>query len=106
MELRRMSEDYRKLREELLPVFRMAKDKSQPLPNVSPEFYNHDISSVTSPPVAQDAAAPKSSLSRSFSKKLFLGSTPKNNSPTHMPQAKPENKAVNDNSLDPSAAAM
>jgi protein STE50 len=104
-ELKRMSDAYQRLREELLPVFRLAKDKSQPLPNVSPEFYNHDISNVVSPPAPQEPA-PKSSLSRTFSKKLFLGSTPKNNSPTHIPQSIPENKTIHENSLDPSAAAM
>ena len=48
------------------------------------------------------------SLSRKLSKKnFFLGSTPKNNSPTHIPQLIPEGKALSENTnLDPSAAAL
>ncbi|KAL9105760.1 MAG: hypothetical protein Q9227_009108 [Pyrenula ochraceoflavens] len=116
-ELRRLTEDYRRLREELLPVFRMAKDHSQPLPYgppysssvTSPELYNHNL---TSPPAAQNVNEKSgTSLGRSLSKKLFLGSTPKNNSPTHIPNTIHEGRALDgrnltDNtSLDPSAAA-
>lgn len=116
-ELRKLADDYRRLREELLPVFKIAKDRSHPLPygppssyqpsTTSPELSNHDTS-IASPPVTQ--AAPEktgSSLTRTFSKKLFLGSTPKNNSPTHVPNTIHEGKSLNDSSsLDPSAAAV
>lgn len=92
----------------------MIKDHSQPLPygpnsqfsvsQTSPELYNHNL---TSPPAGQNANEKSgSSLTRSFSKKLFLGSTPKNNSPTHIPNTIHEGRALIDNaSLDPSAAA-
>lgn len=113
-ELRKLAEDYRRLREELLPVFKMAKDRSQPLPyqprntvsNNGPEYPNHEPT-VTSPVTTQPEKL-GSSLSRTFSKKLFLGgTTPKNNSPTHLPQSIPEGRTYNDSStLDPSAAAM
>lgn len=113
-ELRKLAEDYRRLREELLPVFKMAKDRSQPLPyqprnggsNNGPDYPNNEPI-VTSPVTAQPEKL-GSSLSRTFSKKLFLGgTTPKNNSPTHLPQSIPEGRAYNDSStLDPSAAAM
>lgn len=91
-ELRRVADEYRKLREELLPIFKMAKDRSQPLPYdppntlqpaTSPDLYGHG---VTSPPIIQEQKA-GGGLARTFSKKLFLGSTPKNNSPTHIPNA-------------------
>ena len=108
-ELQRITDEYRKLRDELLPVFRMAKDRSQPLPYpaASPDLQHHEdmmsplISSLPSEKTA-------SSLSRKFStKRLFLGSTPKSSSPTHVSQSIPENKPLNGNStLDPSAAAL
>ena len=115
-ELRKLADDYRRLREELLPVFRMAKDRSQPLPygppssyqlsTTSPELYNHDTS-MSSPPITQTAPEKTgSSLTRTFSKKLFLGSTPKNNSPTHVPNTIHEGKIADAGALDPSAAAM
>ena len=106
-ELRRLVEDNRKLRDELLPIFRMVKDRSQPLPfhppSASPDLTNYE-DTLSQPPSEKSG----SSLSRKFStKRLFLGSTPKNNSPTHIPQSIPEGKMINDNSnLDPSAAAM
>lgn len=90
----------------------MAKDQSQPLPyhptSASPNLHNnHD--DVASPMVSQvPQEKPSGGLSRKFStKRLFLGSTPKNNSPTHLPQSIPEGKPMADASnLDPSAAAM
>ncbi|EGE04315.1 protein kinase regulator Ste50 [Trichophyton equinum CBS 127.97] len=117
-ELRKLADDYRRLREELLPVFKVAKDKSAPLPYQPPstvsyggstaalsEAYTHDP--ATSPSfLGQDKAG--SGLTRTISRKLFAGgSTPKTNSPTHIPQAIPEGRAFADSStLDPSAAAM
>ena len=108
-QLTRLADDYRKLRQELLPVFKMAKERSEPLPyapyhgtGLSPDLYQQEI---TSPPVTQPIPE-KTSLTRTFSKKLFLGSTPKNNSPTHLPNTIHEGRAVADStSLDPSAAA-
>lgn len=108
-ELRKMTEDYRRLREEMASISRSVK----PLPyqpssygsTTSPEIY-HD-SSITSP--AGTSTTEKSGISRTLSKKLFHGGmTPKNNSPTYIPpQSIPENRSLTDNSnLDPSAAAM
>ncbi|PGH13852.1 hypothetical protein AJ79_03420 [Helicocarpus griseus UAMH5409] len=115
-ELRKLADDYRKLREELLPVVKIAKDRSQPLPyqpnssysgtTINSEHYSHD-QPTTTPAVVTQPEKPGNSLTRTFSKKLFAGgSTPKNNSPTHIPQYIPEGRTLNDNSLDPSAAAM
>ncbi|QSS65378.1 mapkkk cascade protein kinase regulator ste50 [Histoplasma capsulatum] len=98
-ELRKLADDYRKLREELLPVTYSGT-------TINSEYHNHDPPTAT-PIITQQAEKPGNSLTRSFSKKLFAGgSTPKNNSPTHVPQFIPEGRPVNDNSLDPSAAAM
>jgi hypothetical protein len=59
-------------------------------------------------PFSKDHDKPTGSISRTFSKKLFAGgTTPKNSSPTQIPQSIPEGRAMNDSSsLDPSAAAM
>lgn len=115
LELRRVTEEYRRLREDLLPVFRMAKE-GQPLPyhpsgnsNQSYNNYNYDASSTISPP-AQTPSSNQSSgglqsgggLSRKFStKKLFLGATPKNASPTH---AQAQDRSM-ETALDPTGAA-
>ncbi|EXJ94443.1 hypothetical protein A1O1_02839 [Capronia coronata CBS 617.96] len=109
-QLTRLADDYRKLRQELLPVFKMAKERSEPLPyapfqsaTISPEFYQQD---VVSPPITTQPIQEKTSLTRTFSKKLGLSSTPKNNSPTHIPSTIHEGRTLADNtSLDPSAAA-
>lgn len=114
-ELKRVTEEYRRLREDLLPVFRMAKE-GQPLPyhpagnsNRSYNSYNYDASSTISPP-AQTPSSNQSSgglgsgggLSRKFStKKLFLGATPKNASPTH---AQAPDRSM-ETALDPASAA-
>ncbi|KAF2733575.1 hypothetical protein EJ04DRAFT_268794 [Polyplosphaeria fusca] len=92
-DLSRVIEENRKLREEVLPLVRRLKDSQQPLPTP----YEH----VTSPPSSEMRTG--SSLSRKFStKKLFLGSAPKNPSPTMR-----EGRSLVDNaSLDPSAAAL
>lgn len=109
-ELRKITEEYRKLRDDLLPVFRMAKDQSQPLPyhppSASPNLHNNHEDVVS--PMVSVPQEKSGGLSRKFStKRLFLGSTPKNNSPTHIPQSIPEGKPMADASnLDPSAAAV
>ena len=111
-ELKKITEEYKRLRDELLPVFRMAKDHSQPLPyhppGPSPNLYNRNEEDLMSPMGPQGPPEKPTSLSRKFStKRLFLGSTPKNNSPTHMPHSIPEEKTMADSSnLDPSAAAV
>ncbi|WEW61148.1 hypothetical protein PRK78_006638 [Emydomyces testavorans] len=116
-ELRKLADDYRKLREELLPIFKMAKDRSQPLPyqptssyggnTLVSEQYSHD-QPATSPSMINTQEKTGSSLSRSFSKKRFAGgTTPKTSSPTHIPQSIPEGRAYTDTTtLDPSAAAL
>jgi hypothetical protein len=115
MELRRMTEEYRRLREDLLPVFRMAKE-GQPLPYHPPAptnnqpytqtSFSYDNSSVISPPAATPSSTQSGGgLARKFStKKLFLGSTPKNASPTHLQQNTQE-RSMMEQALDPANAA-
>ncbi|MCJ1445020.1 MAG: Adaptor for signal transduction [Stictis urceolatum] len=112
-QIKRIQEDYRKLREELLPVFRMAKERSQPLPSPnapqSPDVHNSQHDGVSSPvstaPPPQSASG--TGLMRKGSKKAFwINSTPKNASPTYIQQTIPEGKTPRDSALDPSAAAI
>ncbi|KAL5336357.1 hypothetical protein BJX70DRAFT_400646 [Aspergillus crustosus] len=114
-ELRRVLEDYRRLREELLPVFRMAKDRSQPLPPptavpTSDSFHDSALSGQTLTPQPSGITILDRSgsiISRTFSKRVHGGTTPKNSSPTHIPPSIHESRAYNDGtSLDPSAAAV
>jgi len=108
-EIRRVTEEYRKLRDELLPIVKMAKDRSQPLPyhpnGHSPDHHEEGLSPMISSQLPPEKMG--SSLSRKFStKRLFLGSTPKSSSPTHIPQSIPEGRHMADTNLDPSAAAV
>ncbi|CAL5873193.1 uncharacterized protein PFLUO_LOCUS7462 [Penicillium psychrofluorescens] len=105
VELRRVSEDYRRLRQELLPVFKIAKDRSHPLPppsslgQSSETFY--DSQTLNSP--SQLTLPDQSKLSRGISKRTYTGGgTPKSSSPTHIPSVHERPGS----SLDPSAAAM
>ncbi len=109
-ELRRVTEEYRKLRDELLPVFRMVKDKSHPLPyhptGPISESQNYDQNAAPPPTSQQEKFA---GLGRKLTNpgKLFLGLAPKNNSPTHIPPSATDNKSFTDNAnLDPSNAAV
>lgn len=106
-DLRRMADDYRRLREDLLPVFKMAKDRSQPLPPPSSSSNaDHDSQPLASPSGFM-LDRPGTGLSRTFSKRVYTGgSTPKNNSPTHIPPSILEGRAYDgNNGLDPSSAA-
>jgi regulator of replication initiation timing len=95
-DLSRVIDENKRLREEMLPLLRMLKDSQQPLPT-----FPHE-NNITSPPATQERSG-GSSLSRKFStKKLFLGSAPKNPSPT----IQEHRTLIDHSSLDPSAAAV
>ncbi|KAJ2899040.1 protein kinase regulator ste50 (SAM domain-containing protein) [Zalerion maritima] len=101
-DLRRVTEEFRRLREDVLPVIRMAKEQ-QPLPNVnSQQSYGYE--SIVSPP----APTPPSSqtgggLNRALSmKRIVVGQPPKSQSPTHL-QSQYERSM--EQTLDPSNAA-
>ncbi|PQE33453.1 SAM domain-containing protein [Rutstroemia sp. NJR-2017a WRK4] len=117
MELRRLTAEYTRLREDLLPVFRMAKE-GQPLPyhpsgnnnnnnsnnNTNSSSYSYDTSNTISPPAPTPSSSQSGGLSRKFStKKLFLESTPKNASPTFMQSS--QERSLMEQALDPTNAA-
>ncbi|KAF7862720.1 hypothetical protein EAF04_007593 [Stromatinia cepivora] len=108
MELRRLTAEYTRLREDLLPVFRLAKE-GQPLPYHPPgtnnqSSYSYDNNNTISPP-APTPSSSQSGLSRKFStKKLFLESTPKNASPTFNLQSG-HDRSLMEQALDPANAA-
>lgn len=115
VELRRVLEDYRRLREELLPVFKIAKDKSQPLPppTAIPNSDNYPDTGLSGSTLTPQPSGitildrSGSLLSRNFSKRVQGGTTPKNSSPTHIPPSIHEGRTYNDGAnLDPSAAAV
>jgi protein STE50 len=108
MELRRITQEYARLREDLLPVFRMAKE-GQPLPYPSTETngqnsYNYDRSNAISPPVPTTSSNQSGGdLSRKVSTKMYF-EPPKNASPTYNFQSGQE-RSLMEQALDPTNAA-
>ena len=98
-ELRRVGDDYRRLREELLPVFKMTKDRLQPLPPPDGHGGSYDSHHTL--------ASPSRGISRAFSKRIYTGgSTPKTGSPTfHDGRGGMYSDNSNSGSLDPSSAS-
>jgi protein STE50 len=97
-DLRRLTEDYRRLREDMLPAVRLAKE-TQPLPNVQ-NGQSYGYETTISPPAPTPSSAQSVGLKRQYStKKIVLGTTPKNASPTHLQTSHLEQ------TLDPSSAA-
>lgn len=111
-DLRRLTDEYRRLREEILPMIKMAKDRSQPLPPPSSSGLNtdnhYDSSTLNTNPSSLTLTENSTSkLARAFSKRTYGGTTPKTNSPTHIPPSIYEGRNHHDASrLDPSPAAM
>lgn len=106
MELRRITAEYSRLREDLLPVFRMAKE-GQPLPypssNNNQNSYNYETSNTISPPAPTSSSTQSGSgLSRKFSTKKFYIDPPKSQSPTYNLQGQERSM---EQALDPAAAA-
>lgn len=102
-DLRRLTDDFRRLREDMLPALRLAKDAQQPLPNLlnGQAYDNNTLSppAPTPPPIGQSGG-----LSRHYStKKIMLGSTPKATSPTHLQTS--HDRSIVEQTLDPSSAA-
>lgn len=102
-DLRRLSEDFRRLREDMLPALRLAKDSSQPLPNVSNNSNQGYGYETVSPPAPTPSSTQSMSLQRQYStKRIMLGTTPKNNSPSHLQTT---HERSMEQTLDPSNAA-
>ena len=111
-ELRRITDDYRRLREEILPVIKIAKDRSHPLPppssgGQSSDNWHDSTATLTSPSqITINNDNPTSKIARAFSKRMHSsGPTPKNNSPTHISPMIQEGRSHHD-TLNPSAAAL
>ncbi|ROV98854.1 hypothetical protein VSDG_03689 [Cytospora chrysosperma] len=104
-DFRKLAEDFRRLREDMLPALRLAKDAQQPLPHVSNgQGYGYDT--TISPPAPSSSAGGQSGggINRQYStKKIMLGTTPKNTSPSHLQTS--HDRGVVDQGLDPSSAA-
>ena len=108
-DLRRMTEDYRRLREDVLPALRLAKDAQQPLPNVSggnataTQIYNYDSTTLSpaasTPPLSQSGG---SGVKRQYSqRKILIGATAKGSSPTQPTHE----RSIAEQTLDPANAA-
>jgi hypothetical protein len=112
-ELRRITDDYRRLREEILPVIKLVKDRSHPLPppssggQSSENWHDSTATLTTTPqPTVTHELSSGSKIARAFSKRIHPnGNTPKNNSPTHPPPTSYDGRSHHDN-LNPSASAM
>ena len=108
-----MTEDFRRLREDVLPALRLAKDAQQPLPNLSgsgsgntnaSQNYGYEPTIITPPaPTPPPGMTTGSSgVKRQYSqRKILIGATPKNTSPT----TAGHERSITEQTLDPSSAA-
>ena len=104
-DLRRLTEDFRRLREDMLPALRLAKNAQQPLPNLNNnQNYGYESSTISPPAPTPSSVQSGGGLKRQYStKKIVLGTTPRNESPTHL-QTTHERPLV-EQTLDPASAA-
>ncbi|KAH8880458.1 protein kinase regulator Ste50 [Thozetella sp. PMI_491] len=100
LDLRRLTEDFRRLREDMLPALRLAKDAQQPLPNLN---NGTAYSETISPPAPTPSTAGQSGggLKRQYSTKKIMLSQPKTTSPTTLTH----DRMLVEQTLDPSSAA-
>ncbi|KAH9883868.1 hypothetical protein F4778DRAFT_584308 [Xylariomycetidae sp. FL2044] len=104
-DLRRLADDFRRLREDVLPALRFAKNAQQPLPNLAAtQGYGYETSTVSPPAPTSSSAQSSAGLKRQYStKKLVLGTNAKSTSPSHL-QTTHERPSV-EQTLDPANAA-
>ncbi|KAI0481033.1 hypothetical protein GGR56DRAFT_301899 [Xylariaceae sp. FL0804] len=103
-DLRRLADDFRRLREDMLPALRLAKNAQQPLPNVSgSQGYGYETATMSPPPAATSSSAQSNSgLKRQYStKKFVIGTNPKGTSPIQTTHERPSVEQT----LDPANAA-
>ncbi|KJZ76261.1 hypothetical protein HIM_04343 [Hirsutella minnesotensis 3608] len=103
-DLRRTTEDFRRLREDMLPALRLAKDAQQPLPNVGGGNQPYTYEPTLSPPAPTPppGQGPGPGVMRSYSqRKILIGATPKGSSPTQPTHE----RTIAEQTLDPSNAA-
>lgn len=98
LDLRRLTDDFRRLREDMLPALRLAKDAHQPLPTTASNgpSYPETIS-----PVVPTPSTANSNLKRQFSTKKIVLSQPKTASPTTLTH----DRMLIEQTLDPASAA-
>jgi len=102
-DLRRLADDFRRLREDMLPALRLAKDAQQPLPHVN-NGQSYTFDATISPPAPTPSSTGPNPLKRQYStKKIMLGTTPKTTSPTHLQTT--HDRMIVEQTLDPSNAA-
>lgn len=103
-DLRRTTDDFRRLREDMLPALRLAKDAQQPLPNLSGSSHAYSYEPTLSPPVPTPppGQGPGLGVMRSYSqRKILIGATPKGTSPTQPTHE----RTIAEQTLDPANAA-
>jgi len=102
-DLRRLTDDFRRLREDMLPALRLAKDAQQPLPHLN-NGQSYSFDATISPPVPTPSLPANPGLKRQYStKKIMLGTTPKTTSPSHLQTT--HDRSLVEQTLDPSSAA-
>lgn len=102
-DLRRMTDDFRRLREDVLPALRLVKDAQQPLPNLSGNTQAYSYEPIISPPApTPPPGQPAAAVKRQYStRKILIGTTPKNASPTQPTHE----RTIAETTLDPANAA-
>lgn len=102
-DLRRMTDDFRRLREDMLPALRLVKDQQTPLPNLSGsggQAFTYEA--TISPPAPTPPPGSGPGVKRQYSqRKILIGATPKNASPTQVAH----DRSIAEQTLDPSSAA-
>lgn len=102
-DLRRVTDEYRRLREDVLPALRIAKDAQQPLPNLgaSSQGYTYEAGTISSPGPTPPGGTGVGGVKRQYSqRKILIGATPKSSSPTQT-----GHERTIEQTLDPSSAA-
>ena len=100
-----MTEDFRRLREDVLPAVRLVKDAQTPLPNLSSSNNTSGYgfeSSTLSPPAPTPTPPGGSGVKRQYSqRKILIGATPQRTSPTQPAHE----RTIAEQTLDPAGAA-
>jgi hypothetical protein len=108
-DLRKITDEFRRLREDMLPALRLAKDAQQPLPNINNGSQGYGYDTIISPPAPTPSTGGQSGggLKRQYStKKITLQQPPpaqKAASPTHLQTS--HDRSIIEQTLDPGPAA-
>ncbi|KID78353.1 protein kinase regulator Ste50, partial [Metarhizium brunneum ARSEF 3297] len=104
-DLRRMTDDFRRLREDMLPALRLVKDQQTPLPNLSGGALGQGFpyeATISPPAPTPPPGSGPGGVKRQYSqRKILIGATPKNASPTQVAH----DRSIAEQTLDPSSAA-